>query len=136
MMFATITSPAENWEDGNDKYPDRKIIRFFSCSVQEQGVEGENQILRLLIHGLKPQEIPRWVVLATVPGEGMLPGVQVQLVQSFAGNRVFEQEVRIAGYGVRSLQLKVQLNGLSGRFDYSGVLQLNRPKGEPLPVFR
>ena len=85
---------------------------------------------------MTPQEIPRWVVLATVPGGVMLPGVQVRLVQFFAGNRVFEQEVRIAGYGVRSLRLRVQLNGLSGRFDYSGVLPLNRPKGEPAPVFR
>jgi hypothetical protein len=96
----------------------------------------ETRVLRLLIPGLTPQEIPRLVVRATVPGRGMLPGVQERPVQSFAGNRVFEQEVQIAGYGVWSLRLRVQLNGLSGRFDYSGVLPLNRLEGEPIPVFR
>jgi len=85
---------------------------------------------------MTPQEIPRWVVLATVPVGRMLPGVQEWLIQSFAGNRVFEQEVRIAGYGARSLRSGVQLNGLSVRFDYPGILQPSQPQGEPAPVFR
>ena len=96
----------------------------------------ETRILRLLIPGLMPKEIQRWAVLATVPGRVMLPGVQARMVQSFAGKRVFEQEVRIVGYGARSLRSRVQLNGLSVRFDYLGVLQPNQPKGEPVPVFQ
>jgi hypothetical protein len=61
----------------------------------------------------------------------MLLGDQARLVQSFAGKRVFEQEVQIAGYGAQSLRSRVQLNELSVRFDYLGVLQPNQLKREP-----
>ena len=72
---------------------------------------GEIRILQLLIPGLIPKEIQRWVAQATEPEREMLPGIRVPLVQSFQGTYVFEQEVQVAGYGARSLRSRVRLNG-------------------------
>jgi hypothetical protein len=110
----------------------------------------EMRFLLLLIPGLTPQEIQHWVAPATAHGRGMLKGVRVLLVQYFPGTCVFEQEVQIAGYAALSLRSRVLLNGLSGRFDYSGTPRTNQltrelspgllkaelQPAEPLPVFR